>query len=69
MRCRITQLKFSILILMLAGAVTASARETKPPVRLRVTVLGFTNGTGDPEAAHWSYGIERLLSSELTEIK
>lgn len=69
MRSRIILLKFSILILILAGTLTASDREAKPSVRLRVTILGFTNGTGEPEAAHWSYGIKRLLSSELEKIK
>ena len=57
------------LVLVPAGAVTATVQESTPPGRLRVTILGFIDETGDPEAAHWRCGIERLLSSELRESK
>ena len=61
---RTIQLAVLVLVLAPAGAVAATVHESTPPGRLRVTVLGFANETGDPDAAHWRCGIERLLSSE-----
>ena len=66
---RITQLKVVVLFLFLANGMTTPAQENTPPGRLRVVILGFANETGDPEAAHWRCCIERLLSSELGQIK
>ncbi len=66
---RMTQLRISAIVLVLACLAIGSVKENKPPGRLKVTILGFANKTGNPEAEHWRYGIERLLSSELKEIK
>jgi tetratricopeptide (TPR) repeat protein len=68
-RYRITRLRVWLLIFVLIGAATASAQNNAPPGRLRVTILGFANDTGNPEEAHWRCGIERLLSGELKRIK
>jgi tetratricopeptide (TPR) repeat protein len=66
---RITRLRVWVLIFMLAGAAAATAQNNTPPGRLRVTILGFANDTGNPKEAHWRCGIERLLSGELKKIK
>ena len=52
-----------LLAALLAGG--GRVRQPKPaaqPPRLTVAVLTFEDQTGDPEAAHWRYLIERLLS-------
>jgi tetratricopeptide (TPR) repeat protein len=66
---RITRLRVWALIFVLLGVAAASAQNNTPPGRLRVTILGFANDTGNPEEAHWRCGIERLLSGELKKIK
>ena len=66
---RITQLKVLVLFLILATGATTPAQASNPPGRLRIAVLGFADQTGDPDAAHWPYAVERLLSSELGKIK
>ena len=68
-RYRITRLRVWALIFMLTGAATASAQNNTPPGRLKVTILGFANDTGNQEEAHWRCGIERLVSSELGQVK
>ncbi len=68
-RYRITRLRVWVLIFVLIGAAAASAQNNTPPGRLRVTILGFANDTGNPQEAHWRCGIERLLSGELKQIK
>lgn len=68
-RSRTIQLAVLVMVLVPAGAVMATVQESTPPGRLRVAVLGFANETGNPEAAHWRCGIERLLSNELRKIK
>ena len=68
-RYRITRLRVWVLIFVLIGAASASAQNNTPPGRLRVTILGFANDTGNPQEAHWRCGIERMLSGELKKIK
>ena len=68
-RSRTIQLAVLALVLMPAGEVMATVQQSTPPGRLRVAILGFTNETGNPEAAHWRCCIERLLSDELRKIK
>lgn len=68
-RYRITRLRVWVLVFVLVGVAAAPAQNNTPPGRLRVTILGFANDTGNPEEAHWRCGIERLLSGELKKIK
>lgn len=68
-RSRTIQSATLALTLVAVGVVMATIQQSTPPGRLRVAILGFANETGDPEAAHWRCGIERLLSCELGEIK
>jgi tetratricopeptide (TPR) repeat protein/TolB-like protein len=67
-KSRITQLRIVFTIFILTGAGIGSIQASTPPGRLRVTILGFANQTGDSEQSHWRYGIERLLSGELRKI-
>ncbi|MFC1793231.1 tetratricopeptide repeat protein, partial [Planctomycetota bacterium] len=69
MRSRTIQLAVLVLVLVSAGEVMATVQQSTPPGRLRIAILGFANETGDPETAHWHCCIERLLSSDLREIK
>jgi tetratricopeptide (TPR) repeat protein len=57
-----------LLVAVLAGGSACHAAEvsTASP-RLTVAVLTFEDQTGDPEAAHWRYMIERLLTEGLAE--
>ena len=50
------------------GSCPAAEASAKSP-RLTVAVLTFEDQTGNPEAAHWRYLIERLLTEELAEAK
>jgi tetratricopeptide (TPR) repeat protein len=52
-----------------AGSPCSAAEASAQPLRLTVAVLTFEDQTGDPEAAHWRYLIERLLTKELAEAK
>jgi len=73
MRPSLRMLRFSPVWLLAAflavgGACPAAETSAKPP-RLTVAVLTFEDQTGDPEAAHWRYMIERLLTEGLVEVK
>jgi tetratricopeptide (TPR) repeat protein len=50
------------------GTSPAAELSTKAP-RLTVAILTFEDQTTDPEAAHWCYMIERLLTDYLQEAK
>ncbi len=52
-----------------AGRPCSAAEVTAQPPRMTVAVLTFEDQTGDPEAAHWRYLIERLLTEGLGEAK
>ncbi|MCX6916055.1 MAG: tetratricopeptide repeat protein, partial [Verrucomicrobia bacterium] len=52
-----------------AGRPCSAAEATAQPPRMTVAVLTFEDQTGDPEAAHWRYLIERLLTEGLGEAK
>jgi tetratricopeptide (TPR) repeat protein len=68
-RLQTFQLRVAIALLVLTSAGISSIQAAAPPGRLRVTVLGFVNQTGDPQADHWRRGLERLMSSELGQVK
>jgi tetratricopeptide (TPR) repeat protein len=49
---------------------TATAEPSaRPPRRLVVSILWFEDKTGNPQAAHWRYGIEGMLSNGFWQIK
>jgi tetratricopeptide (TPR) repeat protein len=54
---------------LLAGLGVCAAAETTNASRLTVAVLTFEDQTGDPDAAHWRYSIERLIGEQLAEVK
>jgi tetratricopeptide (TPR) repeat protein len=60
-------------VLLAAGliltAATMAAEPGEEPRRLTVAVLWFEDKTDDPNAGHWRYAIERLLSNQLREVK
>ena len=59
-----------LVVALLAVARPCSAAETgAQSPRLTVAVLTFEDQTGNPEAAHWRYTIERLLAEGLAEAK
>ena len=49
------------------GTSCAAAESAAQPPRMTVAMLTFEDQTGDPEAAHWRYLIERLLKEDLAE--
>jgi tetratricopeptide (TPR) repeat protein len=55
--------------LLAGGGLCPAGESTNQPPRLTVAVLTFEDQTGDPEAAHWRYFIERLLKEDLAEAK
>jgi len=69
MNSQMAQLRLVFAVLILTGTGICSTQGSTPPGRLRITILGFANETGDSEQSHWRCGIERLLSSELRKIK
>jgi len=68
-KSQVTQLRVVFAVFILVGTGIGTTQKSTPPGRLRIAILGFANETGNPEAAHWRCGIERLLSSELKKIK
>ena len=52
-----------------AGGPCPAAEPSAKSPRLTVAVLTFEDQTGDPEAAHWRYLIERLLDGAAAEAK
>ena len=48
-----------------AGGSCPAAETNTAQARLTVAVLTFEDATADPEAAHWRYLIERLLTEQL----
>ncbi|MHC4477170.1 MAG: tetratricopeptide repeat protein [Planctomycetota bacterium] len=63
----------SAALLLAAGSICATATTAtepgKTPRRLAVATLWFEDKTGDPNAGHWRYAIERLLANQLREVK
>jgi len=47
----------------------AQSESNLPADRLSVAVLWFDNRTGDPNAAHWAYGITGLILRQLEAVK
>lgn len=68
-KSKMTRLRVVFAVFILTGAGLGSMYGSTPPGRLRVTILGFANETGDPEAAHWRFAVEGLIANELREIK
>jgi tetratricopeptide (TPR) repeat protein/TolB-like protein len=54
------------LLLLFLSSPTPAATSSN---RLSVAVLGFENKTGESQSAHWGDTLQRLLSSQLTEVK
>ncbi len=52
-----------------ASNVTTAEPSARPPGRLVVSILWFEDKTGDPQAAHWRYAIEGMLSNQFRQIK
>ena len=70
--CRSQLLRCAIWLVaaFLAAGGTSPAAETGAKAsRLTVAVLTFEDQSGDPEAAHWRYTIERMLAEQLAEAK
>ena len=51
------------------SGAAGTTEQRRPGKRLTVAVLWFKDKTGDPQAAHWRYAIEGLISNQLKEIK
>jgi tetratricopeptide (TPR) repeat protein len=70
---RLSMLKLSplrvLLAMLVGGALCPAAESTAQSPRITVAILTFEDQTGDPEAAHWRYLIERLLKEDLAESK
>ena len=56
-------------ISLVIGSQCLAAQTNTTPARLTVAVLTFEDQTGDPEAAHWRYLMERLLAEQLERAK
>src|SRR5258708_23945368 len=55
---------FVLLLFLSSPTPTATSSN-----RLSVAVLEFENKTGEAQSAHWGDTLQRLLSSQLTEVK
>jgi tetratricopeptide (TPR) repeat protein len=73
LRASLCRLKFILRWLLAtflaAGGPCPAAESSAASARLTVAVLTFEDQTGDPEAAHWRYLVERLLAEGLAEAK
>lgn len=58
-----------LAVWLAAGGSCPAAGTNAAQARLTVAVLTFEDATADPEAAHWRYLIERLLTEQLGEAK
>ena len=58
-----------VVALLVVGGPCPAAESTAHPPRTTVAILTFEDQTGDPEAAHWRYMIERLLKEDLRNRK
>jgi tetratricopeptide (TPR) repeat protein/TolB-like protein len=56
-------------VLAASGAGIQVPDGRTPPGRLVIAVLWFENKTGEPQADHWRYAIDRLLSDQLGHVK
>ena len=68
-KSQMTQLRVVFAVFILAGAGIGSMQASTPPGRLRVTILGFANETGDSEQSHWRFAIEGMIANEFREVK
>jgi len=64
----ISGLAFLSLTLLAAGTTRGATEKGRPSRRVTVAVLWFEDRTGDPQSAHWRYGIKGLLTDQLEQI-
>jgi tetratricopeptide (TPR) repeat protein len=60
---------FWLATVLVGGEARSAAAPPVPTTRLRVAVLTFADGTGDPQHAHWRYAIRGMLAHQLYAVK
>ena len=58
-----------VAVCLAVGGTSPAADTGAKASRLTVTVLTFEDQTGNPDAAHWRYALERMLAEQLQEAK
>ena len=60
---------FFLIIVQLIGVECVAPVSHVSGGRLRIAVLNFGNGTGNPDLSHWQYAVRGLVHSQLAEVK